>query len=205
MVSESPSALETGAAAVSAFSRPCSFHASPGGCKKGARCTFSHNVSRGGDQLQHDSASPAANPPFFAVERDVDTSARDSGSQTSAEESGRPCSFHASSGGCKNGARCTFNHSHFQQIPVFPAITSEAPVERNMDVVAHINGAPFAVATMGRPCSFHTSPGGCKKGDRCTYSHIEPKGSSADATCLNSPSSAAATAVSGSGNLESCV
>jgi hypothetical protein len=122
-VSESVAPLESHASidrgSTATFSRPCSFHTSPGGCKKGARCTFSHLAPSTGGQLNPNLSSPAGPEPAHvaalgSVECDAENAVAPVNSPqvaaAAAETSIRPCSFHTSPGGCKKGARCTFSH-----------------------------------------------------------------------------------------------
>jgi hypothetical protein len=75
-----------------AGTKSCTFHAGPGGCKKGAQCTYSHDGPSGAGSSDDkpvggDNADPEA-PPAPQL-----------------------CTYYAGPRGCRKGSRCGFSHA----------------------------------------------------------------------------------------------
>lgn len=77
----------------------------------------------------------------------------------------RPCSFHNSPRGCKNGVNCRFSHTTGPVIPSSPGTSARSSVGRNVRAQPPPSNAPPGI------CNFFWSSGRCNREFACRFRH----------------------------------
>jgi len=135
------------------LSEACQFFVKAGWCKWGDGCRYAHIGGPAGP------APGAGRPPMAAM--------------GSPRAMGEVCEFFSKAGWCKWGDACRYVHSGAPQAPAGAAGRAPAPMPGG--------GGPMGrqqVLLTGQTmvCKYFNTPGGCRNGEMCTFSHVGQPG-----------------------------
>eukprot|EP00124_Ichthyophonus_hoferi_P000337 Ihof_evm4s12 gene=Ihof_evmTU4s12 len=173
-------------------SRPCSYFNTPGGCRRGSTCTFSHSAGPTATSTGPSSLIPSS-------------------SVAPATQYGRICTYWSERGFCKKGDMCTFQHTSIPGSSSYAGGMQEGvygsgpytdqllagystgpytdhsiavaypPTPYSDRIYPHQPQPPlgYTVPNESNPiriCTFWAMKGQCKMGDTCKFSHAGPPG-----------------------------